>query len=81
MSQPFARAIAMMALISQALSPKKTLPPLQYPSRGPGRGVYPGKGRGNPSGKVYPFYSDRECNRRMKQMEAGKLAWNKSGCW
>ena len=81
MSQPFARAIAMMALISQALSSKEILPPFHYRSRGHGRGVYSGKGYGNYSGKVYPFSSDRECARRMKQMEAGKLAWNKSGCW
>ena len=56
MSQSFTRAIAMMALISQAPNSEKLSTLLHYRSRGHGRGVYSGKGRGNPSGKVYPLF-------------------------
>ena len=77
-SKPFARAIAVMGLISEAMD--IAMPMLrqlamtaipEYKSRGKGLGKHSGKKWGSwPSGKyTQVFNGKRECERRMRQTE------------
>lgn len=75
MSAPFARANALFVLMNSAIKEGIFAPSdFNYSSRGHGMARYSGKKRGNESGKVYPFYSKRECERRVRQMNKNKVA-------
>lgn len=74
-SKPFARAIAMMGIISAAMS--SGMPAMsaiaglpEYKSRGHGLGKHSGKKWGPSSSGKYAgvFNGRRECERRMRQM-------------
>lgn len=67
MSQPFARAIAMMAVISAMLKDGKSINGLPaYKSRGKGKGS-PSRRFGKSSGKSHPFSSARQDARHQRQ--------------
>lgn len=76
-SQPFARAMhiaamAMAAMQSGIAGAMNNVP--AYTSRGHGRGVYSGKGNGNPGTNWMAILKGktngkRECARRLRQME------------
>jgi len=71
MASPFSRSRALFAAIAAVIASGKMLDPhaFGYSSRGHGRNVYSGKKRGNESGRTYPTNGDRECARRVRQME------------
>lgn len=71
-SSPFARAIAMMAIVASEGANAALMKMGDYQSRGHGRGVYSGKKWGpRPSGKYAGVTNGRrECERRMRQMAA-----------
>jgi hypothetical protein len=63
-SKPFARAIAMFALISAAMGDSLKLAAIgPYKSRGHGRGK-PGRSYGNKSGRYMPHQGKQETYRR-----------------
>lgn len=70
MAQPFARAIAMFALIQAAMGNAEALAKIgPYRSRGKGRGA-PSRRYGNKPGKYMPHQGKQECARRLRQQEA-----------
>ncbi len=70
MAQPFARAIAMFALVQAATGDMTKLAAIgQYKSRGHGRGS-PSRRYGNKPGKYMPHQGKQECARRLRQQEA-----------
>lgn len=67
MSKPFARAIALFALISAAMGDSLKLAAIgQYKSRGHGRGS-PSRRYGSKPGKYVPHQGKQECERRLRQ--------------
>lgn len=76
MSSPFSRSKAVFSAIAAAMAAGASFHAIvasgqvDYSSRGHGRGKYSGKKRGNSSGRTYPAFSTRECERRVRQMTA-----------
>lgn len=80
-NQPFRRANLMMAAISALLSQGMSLQMAAdkvgpYQSRGKGKGKYSGKKPGNHSGRTYAANGKKECARRLRQMELGRLQFH-----
>jgi len=76
MGEAFSRSKAIFSAIAAAIAAGASMQAIisngqaNYSSRGHGRGKHSGKKRWNSSGKNYPAFSTRECERRVRQMAA-----------